>query len=64
MPPSPFGKPDPALDLVDFFPLVIARPVGLRLALEKRHALMEAWAAFCEPSAGRMVLPLARPKRR
>ena len=30
-------------------------------ALEKRRALMEAWAAFCEPSAGRVVVPLARP---
>ncbi len=33
-------------------------------ALEKRRALMEAWAAFCEPSAGRVVVPMARPKRR
>ena len=32
-------------------------------ALEKRRALMEAWAAFCEPSAGRVVVPMARPGR-
>ncbi len=31
-------------------------------ALEKRRVVMEAWAAFCEPSAGRNVLPMARPK--
>jgi integrase len=31
-------------------------------ALEKRRALMEAWAAFCEPNAGNVVVPLARPK--
>jgi integrase len=30
-------------------------------ALEKRRALMEAWAAFCEPKAGNVVVPLARP---
>lgn len=29
-------------------------------ALEKRRALMEAWAAYCEPKAGN-VLPLMRP---
>jgi integrase len=32
-------------------------------ALEKRRALMEAWAAFCEPNIGDVVVPLARPKR-
>jgi integrase len=28
-------------------------------ALEKRRALMEAWAAFCKPNAGNVVVPLA-----
>jgi integrase len=32
-------------------------------ALEKRRALMEAWAAFCEPNTGDIVVPLARSKR-
>jgi integrase len=32
-------------------------------ALEKRRALMEAWAAFCEPNTGNTVAPPARPKR-
>ena len=32
-------------------------------ALEKRRALMEAWAAFCEQNTGDIVVPLARPKR-
>lgn len=32
-------------------------------ALEKRRALMEAWAKFCEPAAGDVVVPLARPGR-
>jgi integrase len=32
-------------------------------ALEKRRALMEAWATFCEPNTGNTVVPLARPKR-
>jgi integrase len=32
-------------------------------ALEKRRALMAAWAAFCEPNIGDVVVPLARPKR-
>jgi hypothetical protein len=27
-------------------------------ALEKRRKLMEAWAAFCEPTTTRNVLPL------
>ena len=29
-------------------------------ALEKRRALMEAWAGFCEPKAGSNVVPMAR----
>ena len=32
-------------------------------ALEKRRALMEAWAKFCEPSANNVVVPMARPGR-
>ncbi len=32
-------------------------------ALEKRRALMAAWAAFCELNTGDIVVPLARPKR-
>ena len=32
-------------------------------ALEKRRALMEAWAIFCEPNTSNIVVPLARPKR-
>ena len=32
-------------------------------ALEKRRALMEAWAVFCEPNTRDIVVPLARPKR-
>ena len=32
-------------------------------ALEKRRALMDAWAAFCEPNTGDIVVPLARPGR-
>ena len=32
-------------------------------ALEKRRALMDAWAAFCEPNTGDIVVPLARSKR-
>lgn len=31
-------------------------------ALEKRRALMEAWAKFCEAKAGHVVVPLAWPK--
>ena len=30
-------------------------------ALEKRRALMEAWAAWCEPKRGDNVLPMLRP---
>jgi hypothetical protein len=30
-------------------------------ALEKRRALMEAWAAYCEPKAGNVVLIARRP---
>jgi integrase len=30
---------------------------------EKRRALMEAWAKFCEPTADSVVVPLARPGR-
>ena len=33
-------------------------------ALEKRRALMEAWAALCEPNTSNIIVPLARPKRR
>jgi len=29
-------------------------------ALEKRRALMEAWASYCEPGAGGNVIPIAR----
>jgi len=32
-------------------------------ALEKRRALMEAWAKFCEPNASGVVVPMARPGR-
>lgn len=32
-------------------------------ALEKRRALMAAWAAFCEPTKDNIVVPLARPGR-
>jgi len=32
-------------------------------ALEKRRALMEAWATFCEPRGDNVVVPLARPGR-
>ena len=32
-------------------------------ALEKRRAVMEAWAAFCEPNISNVVVPLAQPKR-
>ena len=32
-------------------------------ALEKRRALMEAWAIFCEPNTRNVVVPLAQPKR-
>ena len=32
-------------------------------ALEKRRALMEAWAKFCEPTGDSVVVPLARPRR-
>jgi integrase len=32
-------------------------------ALEKRRALMQAWAAFCEPKTGNVVVPLARAKK-
>ena len=32
-------------------------------ALEKRRALMEAWAAFCEANDDNVVVPLAWPKR-
>jgi integrase len=32
-------------------------------ALEKRRALMEAWAKFCEPRPGNVVVPMARPKQ-
>jgi integrase len=32
-------------------------------ALEKRRALMEAWAAFCEANDENVVVPLAWPKR-
>jgi integrase len=32
-------------------------------ALEKRRALMEAWAKFCEPNDSDVVVPLARPGR-
>jgi integrase len=32
-------------------------------ALEKRRALMEAWARFCEPTADNVVVPMARPVR-
>jgi hypothetical protein len=31
-------------------------------ALEKRRALMEAWANYCEPEAGSNVVKLARPR--
>ena len=31
-------------------------------ALEKRRALMEAWAKFCEPNASGVVVPMARPR--
>jgi integrase len=30
-------------------------------ALEKRRALMEAWAAYCEPKAGNVVSIARRP---
>jgi integrase len=29
-------------------------------ALEKRRALMEAWATFCEPTENNVVVPMAR----
>ena len=32
-------------------------------ALEKRRALMDAWAKFCEPTEDNVVVPLARPGR-
>ncbi|MGA7450875.1 MAG: integrase arm-type DNA-binding domain-containing protein [Rhodoplanes sp.] len=32
-------------------------------ALEKRRALMEAWAKFFEPTEDNVVVPLARPRR-
>ena len=32
-------------------------------ALEKRRALMEAWAKFCEPNVSGVVVPMARPER-
>ncbi|MGA7451099.1 MAG: integrase arm-type DNA-binding domain-containing protein [Rhodoplanes sp.] len=32
-------------------------------ALEKRRALMEAWAAFCEPIEDNVVVPLVGPNR-
>jgi integrase len=32
-------------------------------ALEKRRALMNAWANFCEQTAENVVVPLARPGR-
>jgi integrase len=32
-------------------------------ALEKRRALMETWAAFCEPARDNVLVPLTRPAR-
>ncbi|MGA7451317.1 MAG: site-specific integrase [Rhodoplanes sp.] len=32
-------------------------------ALEKRRALMEAWAGFCQPTENNVVVPMARPGR-
>lgn len=32
-------------------------------ALEKRRALMDAWAKCCEPTEDNVVVPLARPGR-
>lgn len=32
-------------------------------ALEKRRALMDAWAKFCEPTEDNVVVPMARPGR-
>jgi integrase len=33
-------------------------------ALEKRRALMEAWANYCEPTLGSNVVPMASEKSR
>jgi integrase len=32
-------------------------------ALKKRRAMMEAWAAWCEPKAGANVLQMKRPQK-